>query len=606
MLRWCCRWRHVSVALTFLTISCGVSRAADAEQRFASQVDAVANDLQRPRLDSERVESGDQHSRPSSARGLEEIHRHNKTALHEGRHASPEEVGDRFGRSVEEDFTESDVVCGINLLGFVVFIMTLYYLVHWPDEDMRIYVWTVISTTISIFLAIFAFSSVQLVVERCLSEGDNAWKLAALGFTQLLAWFCIMQVSIAYVSGVMDDQPFKPPDQETSLEAQKLRRKISFKSIATLLAHCTGFAAINFGGCLQHMYPFNTSAAARFLVVPLMYLFNFIAGRLVRIVRVRIRRRVLEAQERHNEANAYTSLAVLTDTETELASPSSSRAGTARGTPQEKPRDRKEEFEWCLKNWDEETYEAELDVAGLSISFLLVQSIRAAVTGVMPNNLGIEPGAGIHPQSCSMYMVGFGFGFALLCVLHVVVHAWFFPEGKEVRPLTCESAVMRLMRILQVSFAMAFAWSLFVASKWEIARYLPQYRSNGVVSRVILTVELSFIAFWVIMILDKLADADWTGETTDRAIITIIGALSTLVGFAYEQSFDGAVEALASVCFKSHPMIGELVLTFGVWVIVYPAWSKYILKKLLLLKEEKEESNSGKMGNKALEMASLT
>merc|ERR1719235_1771255 len=106
----------------------------------------------------------------------------------------------------------------------------------------------------------------------------------------------------------------------------------------------------------------------------------------------------------------------------------------------------------------------------------------------------------------------------------------------------------------RMSFSLAFAWCLFVASKWEITRSLPQFEPNGVVSRVLLAVELSVIVFIVIVFLDKLADWDATGEVADGAIITIIYALATLVGFAFEQSFDGAVEALADLTFKEHSL----------------------------------------------------
>lgn len=47
------------------------------------------------------------------------------------------------------------------LLGSVAFVMLLFYVVNWPDDDIRLYAWTIISTTLSIFTAVLAFSGVR-------------------------------------------------------------------------------------------------------------------------------------------------------------------------------------------------------------------------------------------------------------------------------------------------------------------------------------------------------------------------------------------------------------------------------------------------------------
>jgi hypothetical protein len=238
---------------------------------------------------------------------------------------------------------------------------------------------------------------------------------------------------------------------------------------------------------------------------------------------------------------------------------------------------------WCLEQWDDEVYESELDIAGLAISFLTVQACRVSITGVMPDNMGIEERIYLHPSGDTLILGGIGVGFAILCVMFVIIHSYL---PWQIEAGTLLSTWKRVVLTCQQAFAMAFAWSLFTCSKWEMARYLPQFMPNGVISRVLLALEISMIACFVIWILDKLADLEETGEVADRAIITLIGSLSTLVGFSFEQSFEGAVEALADLTFKDHKVGAELVLTILVVLIVYPAWKWHILRTLVNLRED--------------------
>ena len=52
---------------------------------------------------------------------------------------------------------------------------------------------------------------------------------------------------------------------------------------------------------------------------------------------------------------------------------------------------------------------------------------------------------------------------------------------------------------------------------------------------VLLALALSAYAFFLIFVLDKLADADFTGPDADAFIYTFMGGLGILIGFAWEQ-----------------------------------------------------------------------
>jgi len=74
------------------------------------------------------------------------------------------------------------------------------------------------------------------------------------------------------------------------------------------------------------------------------------------------------------------------------------------------------------KMCDEEVSEAENDVSSLSMSFLTVNVVRYALSGVLPNEEGLEEPENVHPLSCTLYLFGIGILLALLAsVLAMVV-----------------------------------------------------------------------------------------------------------------------------------------------------------------------------------------
>merc|ERR1719272_1058841 len=94
-----------------------------------------------------------------------------------------------------------------------------------------------------------------------------------------MMYYMMLQISVALTSGALLDKPFKrglknAKGETVSIEAQKGDRERIMKAWATLLSHTTGFAAINFGGAMQHGKFFEGHAIATFLVVPGMYFFQ--------------------------------------------------------------------------------------------------------------------------------------------------------------------------------------------------------------------------------------------------------------------------------------------------------------------------------------------
>merc|ERR1719469_7798 len=112
--------------------------------------------------------------------------------------------------------------------------------------------------------------------------------------------------------------------------------------------------------------------------------------------------------------------------------------------------------------------------------------------------------------------------------------------------------------------------------------------------RLSLAFILSGCTVAIIMVLDIITDQDLGDEyhdvdtVIDSALKKIITGLALLVGFAWEQSFEGASHSLGTMT-EDHPALLKVSFAFSVAIVVIPAWSWYVLKNV----EEKREMLSG-------------
>merc|ERR1712048_53527 len=235
--------------------------------------------------------------------------------------------------------------------------------------------------------------------------------------------------------------------------------------------------------------------------------------------------------------------------------------------------------------WDEEVYECENDIMGLCISFLIVQACRFNITGILPNSLGIEEKKYVHGTHASLLMALLAFLSAVSTIVLVRVHGMF---PKEVTPGTFLSLCKRMMIALRITASMCIAWCLMTLAKWRITWIIGD--PNLLHSRVILACVVSVFAFVIILVLDKVADLDCTGRDTDTAIFSFIWAHGILVGFSWEQSFDGALEVIAEHAFD--PTLATLMMATAVAIFVIYPWRLYILPRVIR-KEKEWDSRHG-------------
>lgn len=431
----------------------------------------------------------------------------------------------------EEESSPVAIAISVMLMGSIGFQMLMFYLVNHSDRDIQRYSWQVISQTISIFCAVLLFQGCNGLVEERLIEGSSDWMEVVVDMAQMLFWLVCMQIVLAITSGALNEIFGAEPDME--------RVELNLKSWSVLFSHVAGFATINAWGSLQQKF-FNSSPLHVLLVVPMGSVGLLLIYHIFDVIRERI------AHMDDGEKDAYE------------------------------------------EKWDEETEEAENDVAGLSMSFLTVQALRYAISGILPNQEGLEPwGAAIShtPHQCHLLM-GCGFIFFLLSM--AVLNSERIVETPE--------RLERVIEILNNYLTFGLSWCLFYGVRWRISA--THFTHENALLMVAIALFLSAVSFLFIFVLDKVEDNHLFGEDAEiaeGATEKIITGLGILVGFSWEQSFDTAVDVVAEgLRHLAPPTFSKMVMSTCLVIIVFPAWRFYILPTEREISEETTEEGAEK------------
>jgi len=368
----------------------------------------------------------------------------------------------------------------------------------------------------------------------------------------MLFWFVVLQIFLALMSGAagpcsVDLEEFEELNDEEKEDVVR-KKKVNMACYAVLLAHITGFAAINAFVTLQQLSWFAESWWRALLVVPIVLLVNLILQRVTDFVRETI----------------------------------SGDDGD------------KDVFE---ELWDSECEESENDVMGLALSFTTVNALRFLITGCLPNQEGKEEGCGSeeflyeHTMSEKVALVGLGLVFAFgVFVIRVAWPACLEPKAIKRLPEERQhlmSLVTRLWEGIYVALCMAFSWSFFYGAQMVIAG-LPMFHGRVEILAVVIALVLSFVCIGGSIPLDKLADSECTGPKIDDAIRAIMSAMGLLIGFAWERAFDQSVADIAETTENSGIILvnehsTRFLLTLFCASLLVPAWKWYILPYIVVM-----------------------
>lgn len=462
------------------------------------------------------------------------------------------------GREPEEEreeveATRVDLIIACMLLGGTIFVLTFLNLIGNHDPDIKLHAYMVLNFTTSIFTAVLIFQSLSGFLHSLLASGNEGLELGIGFFAKLLealGWYCGLQaVMWHFVSGLTDES------NDNAVGKIFFRRAIAW---CTLLTHIAAFAAISSFRDLQDLLMLcGAPGVFTFLPVWLSAAMCFGLFRLADYVRS-----VVKVSTQGHE------------------------------------------------KWDAVVEEAENDFAGLVISFLNVQAFIDCLLGPPPSRHDDKHGhldLRDRPEAGDILMFGLAHVFAGL----TIAMTWYIAKRErsgytpgriedEMGKFISHSGfdpkhtyIKRWLFILQGVCAMSFAWCLLFAVKWTIAKLLGGdgfiLHSDSTGQSVVLALVVSFIAFALIYVLDKVQDLEATGDVADRCTRSIMGALAILIGFSWEQSFDKGFEVIAELTAESGfwlPLLLKLIFVVVVVTSLVPAWRTHILKAMMDLEEE--------------------
>jgi len=471
----------------------------------------------------------------------------------------------------EDKPPQRDVGIACMLLGSVGFVMLLFYVVNWPDDDIRLYAWTIISTTLSIFTAVLSFSGVRVLCDIIMPEDISAHFECARGYMLFILCFALLQLEAKLASGAycgaccpqnLEEETWvvadaMRADHGEAIQEHKVRTKTGHRSIAVLegvevfvekrrlgfertsmnlfawshlLAHFCGFAAIEAGGALQHMDWFESGPTTAFIAVVVNQVSIGILFRLMDLFRM------YTVSDENDERVVMLS---------------------------------------------EEIKEAENDIVSLASSFLTVQVFRFAFTGKLPNVEGHEePYIKMGITAISLLLVT-GFVFLIASVLLSCL-----PElpGKS----------QWLLEKFQNIFGMIFAWSTL----WSVSMFVRETKSFEDLlhtslfpneRHLVAALFLSMCSLAVIRVLDIIQDM---GGSSPRILQSMINVFSVLIGLSWEICFEGGLTELSEETANPNEM--KLMFTVCAVAIVVPAWRMYVVKRVIDLKAKAKERQDAK------------
>lgn len=436
----------------------------------------------------------------------------------------------------------------IMLLGFIGLVMVLFYLVNWPDEDIREATWRLLSTTISIFLAVLIFSAFQDAMaffahrffpahepysEQVDSE-DNArvesCDDALLGsFARYLILCVILQMVLFFV------------DRSSGL----------IKAFAQLGSHIVAFAGVDAFALLQesrHISHDSFYDNLQALAVSTMIVWGVFD--LAELVRWRL--------VRHNLTG-------------------------------DSPLDHARQL------WYHECRLGEHEAAGVILGLLLSQNIRGAITGQYPS---LHTGA---PTQKSNKQVWTLFGIALLLGALVVPIEWGLQRLTEGLHDISDQILSgrinwklwstRLIRICRETLSMTMAWCFLYWGQWEFW-YMTQDLMLGwgsTMSAMLgIALLLSAVCFSGIFVIDFIADRLENRKSHQAGFVALGNGFGLIMGLGWETCFREAVAGVSRIPnrFDLSEVLSNMALIAILCIVVLPAWVLFIHPNALVNRRE--------------------
>mmetsp|Transcript_70414 Transcript_70414/g.111310 ORF Transcript_70414/g.111310 Transcript_70414/m.111310 type:complete len:544 (+) Transcript_70414:107-1738(+) len=409
---------------------------------------------------------------------------------------------------------------------FVGFVMTVFYLVNYPDEDIQNQAWQLLSRTISIFIAVLMYKSTKTILcealhqscENNLSDalsadfdphGEVDFGGILTSFGRWIIFWLLFQVYLFWCSG------------SGMVATSKLGGHIvAFSGLDAFTALQAGKGQFE----ILRANPLN-SLCCTMAVGVVLWLILEGAGLL---------RRCYASRRRRDQ-------------------------GAARGVARE---------------WMKECSAAENEAASLIVGLLLSQTIRHAISGAHPPIHGGDPKGKSSDQVIELFVIAIGLG-ALVMKLGMILRSLLSsPRHKK--------GIGRMIRVIVDTVSMAMAWSLLYWGEWFIYnRTNDRGVGEGDRMTILLVVAgvLSAFAFATIFVIVYASRHSFFEDSVD-GLNALSVAIGLVVGCAWEDVFIEAIGGVREMkLLDLKASYSTLVFICFLCAVTLPGWMLYILPR---------------------------
>lgn len=388
------------------TLASGVLAAADPDETSAAGEEAGAGSAALD-PDAEREKE------------LEEVRKENEKELEE---------------LLEEETEHQALGLSVLFMGMVVFVLLIFHLVKSSDPILRKHTWNLLSSTLSIFIAVLTYTALNEltwdIVGKFIGEEEAESIMEEGGIAVALVHLIMLLVLFTYL------QAFLFFLRDTGLK---------LKTWALVLAHMTGFAATNCFSTIQALEYVRGDQLMVYGVILLAIVF----GACLMVISRLVRGRAVQHIERK--------------------------------TPGEELQEVREKME----EWEDTVEETEDDATCLAVSFLIVQSVRFTIMGEYQSHRVAD-----HVKETTLYKEIL---FIVATLIFAASSIVFTALSERATTKGFSGLTDRVLNLCRHTCAMAVAWLLVYIS----SRHLLKANLHGpeIGRKIFIAVCVSILAF---------------------------------------------------------------------------------------------------------------
>lgn len=498
-------WRRpcwpLVLLLPFLLAPLAALEAEAPDQRGEPQGDELAK--LRP-SDTELLEAL-KHSRAEADEAGGAATAEGEDSEHEmGEQSEGSERREGAGAAEEEEAVDPvTLTVGIMVFAFLFINMVILHCINYPDPNIRSYVYRMMSSTISVFLAVTTNEAVNsMITEQILAAPPPrglgiqvTWThKVVVGAALLLFWY-----------GCLNLGAFK---------LRLIRGRGYVFALKVIGGHVTAFAGITFFGLLQEANVFSKSLGMSVLALIITLVIMSLLRRGSHNVRMFMHRRSLPADLQSHFADAHPTFTLLQVSEGSHGQKDPIKDETVAALPVGMAHEQSYNVEEdpSFIEWGDEVSEAEDDSMALILSFLIRQIALFAIIGKpVPWSTVTADSIPTSIQNTELLLVSAGALvsvalFTTLLMYQKKVHMKASNSLKQAR-MAVNSILdfvfqAHFTNTIQSTFAMTSSLCLCRLAEWMARGYVKDFAMCTVVAAVALT----FCVLVAIVGLDKIAD----------------------------------------------------------------------------------------------------